>query len=165
MSEGFLGLADQMKKLGENLVASYNVRIGEVGDIVKTTHTLIKDYHNSREQMSEEQKAELARFRKTLVADTRAMLNTFKNDFEKMAQELDTMLSNYYKQDIQGPVHSMLKTYHNQMKALASEFGKVHEAWMSCVRSMNAKRMKHVPEEESAPAPKATKKRKYSRRK
>lgn len=163
--DDFLGLADEMKKLAGDMATSYDVRIGAVGDIVKNTHTLIKDYHNSREQMSEEQKAELARFRKTLGADTRAMLKTFKNDFEKMAQELDTMLSNYYKQDIQGPVHSMLKTYHNQMTVLAGEFRKVHEAWMSCVRSMNAKRMKHVPEEENAPAPKVTKKRKYSRRK
>ena len=165
MNGGFLGLADEMKKVGENMVASYDVRIGAVGDVIKGTHSMLKNFHQDRIRMGEEQRAELVSFKKDLVNETTRMLNTFKNNFEKMAQELDTMLSNYYKQDIQKPVHSMLTTYHNQMKALAGEFRKVHEAWMGCVRSMNAKRMKHVPEEASAPAPKATKKRKYSRRK
>ena len=156
-----LGFADEMKKLAENIGLSYDLRMGAVGDIVKNTHALIKDYHNSRAQMSEEQKAELARFRKTLVADTRAMLNTFKNDFEKMAQELHQMLSGYYKGEVQKPVHDMLTAYHNQMKKMADDFSEAHKAWTHLARSLSAKRNKEVVAEEIAPR----KKRKYSRRK
>lgn len=163
-----LGFADEMKKLAENIGFSYDLRTGAVGDIVKNTHSMIKDYHNSREQMSEEQKAELACFRKTLIAetdhilkDTRAMLNTFKNDFEKMAQELHSMLAGYYKGEVQKPVHDMLTAYHNQMKKMADDFRQGHNAWTHLARSLSAKRNKEVVAEEITPR----KKRKYSRRK
>lgn len=173
-----LAFADEMKKLAENITASYNVRIGSLKDISRDTHALLKDtqgmmnrFHHNRQEMSEDLRSELTDFVKQLHGDvakmlreTHTLLQTFKNDFEKMSHELHSMLSGYYKGEIQKPVHDMLAKYHSQMNALGSDFHKAHEAWMSLSRAMSAAKqgLKAAPE---AGSPKAPGKRKYSRKK
>lgn len=175
-----LAFADDMKKLAENISASYNLRIGTIKDIKRDTNVLLKDtqglmnkFHHNRQEMSEELRSELADFVKQLHGDvekmmreTHVLLQTFKTDFEKMSHELHSMLSGYYKGEIKKPVHDMLGKYHNQMTALANDFHKAHEAWMSLSRAMSAAKegLKTAPEAES-PKTAPGKKRKYSRRK
>lgn len=168
-----MNFTDEMKRLGEDIVNSYDIRVSSVGDIIKDTRSTLKNFHSERMHMSEEQRSELDHFKKELMNMTKKMLSAFdkehremaaelrndlskfhrrihndtqkylrefRTEFEKMAEEMRKMLSGYYKGEIQKPVHDMLSKYHNQMKVLAGEFQKGHEAWMSISRSMNAKK-------------------------
>ena len=177
-----LGFADEMKKLSEHIAASYEARIRTVKDIANSTHsslrnfhTTLNNFHKNRVHMSEEQRAELANFRKSLSGETKkiinkthTMLNGFKSDFEKMAQDLHKMLSIYYKENIKKDVQDKLGSFNNEMKKLSAEFRQAHNAWMSSSRSIDAKRhIKQAPEKApKAAAPRRTaKKRKTSRKK
>jgi uncharacterized alpha-E superfamily protein len=142
--------------------------------------------------MSEEQKADLARFREELTNQTNKMLNDaknlmkeiatsnnkqaaelhkflkeFKDSFLKSQAQFHNMLSAYYKGEIKKPVHDMLAAFHNEMQKLGNEFHQAHNAWMSFSRSMDAKKkLAHPTAEIKAPETAApTPKRRGGRRK
>lgn len=160
-----MSFADEMKKIGENIASSYDIRVSSVGDIIKDTHSTLKNFHTEHKHMSEEQRTELGHFVNELRKTTKSMLNEFDkehkertdelrmdlakvpkmlhefmNNFLKAANQFHNMLSSYYKDEIQKPVQNMLGSYHKQMNQIANEFHQGHEAWMSISRSMSAKK-------------------------
>lgn len=162
-----MSIADDIKKVGEDIAGSYNMRVSTVGDIIADTHSTLKDFHRERMHMSEELRSELEHYRKEVADTTRKMLNEYDKEHEEMARELrmdlakvpkmlnefitnflkaqnqfQNMLSSYYKNEIQKPVQSMLGTFHTEIKNLATESQKAHQAWVSFARLMSAKRGK-----------------------
>ena len=62
-----MGIADDVKNLSEDIVASYNARIEAIGTIVKetqtlakNTHTMLKGFNAEHKEMSAEQARDLA---------------------------------------------------------------------------------------------------------
>lgn len=165
--------ANEMKKLGEDIASSYDIRVSAVGDIIKETKSTLRNFHTERRHMSEELHSELEHFCKELAdmtgkmlngfhkehkemasemreglskfhhriyADTHKFLKEFKTSFLKAQDQFHNMLSSYYKGEIQKPVKEMLGRYDREMRAMANDFSKAHEAWMSFARSMSAKK-------------------------
>ena len=50
-----MGIANSMKNLTENIIASYDLRVKAVGEIVANTEELLEKFASDRKEMSEEQ--------------------------------------------------------------------------------------------------------------
>lgn len=161
-----LGFADEMKKVIENIGTSYNIRIGEVKDIIRGTQSELKDFHTNRMHMSEEQRKELAHFTKELRDATNELMNGFSRARKEMAASLMGDLHKYHN-SLSKDTQAMLNAFKNNMKALANEFHQAHNVWLNFSRSMmEAKRgMKQIPKEEIPQQGTGRKRRGHSKRK
>jgi predicted DNA-binding protein YlxM (UPF0122 family) len=119
-----LGFADEIKKLGENIAASYDVRIGAVKDIFKNTHSTLKNFHTEHMHMSEEQKAALASFRKNLMDETRKMLDAFAKEHKGTTTALKEDLSKFH-QKLQRETHTMINNFKTNFQEMAEELRKM----------------------------------------
>lgn len=153
-----MSFTDEMKKIGEDIASSYDIRVSTVGDIIKDSHSTLKNFHTEHKHMSEEQRSELEHFmgdlRKTTksmlngfdkehkemadelrmdLAKVPKMLNEFMNNFLKAANQFHNMLSSYYKEEIKQPTQKMLGDFRR-------DFDRAHEGWMGLSRAMSAKR-------------------------
>ncbi len=122
-----LGFADEMKKLGENIADSCDARLHAVGAIIKNTHSTLKNFHLDRLHMSEEQKAELARFRKNLtdetkklMADARNMIDAFAKEHKEMATALRADLNKFHH-GMYRQTHQMLNEFRTNFESMSEE--------------------------------------------
>src|SRR3989338_7362108 len=81
-----MGIAESMKGLTEDILASYDVRVKALGDIVADTHKIVADarktikgFASDRKKMSAEQAEALANYAKDLVKNVEGMLKEFSN--------------------------------------------------------------------------------------
>jgi len=47
-----MGIADDMKKLGEDIAASYDMRVKALEELVKDTHKMLKGFQNEHKEMA-----------------------------------------------------------------------------------------------------------------
>jgi len=106
-----MSIADDMKKLTEDIVASYDVRVKAVGAIVKQTAEMLKGFNSEHKEMaaklssdlaafiSEHKemaaklKADLTEFVNGLVKETTALVKKFQAEHKGMAEELKADLA------------------------------------------------------------------------
>ena len=87
-----MGIADDVKNLGEDIVASYNARVEAIGTIVKDTRTTLKGFHAEHQEMSAEQAKDLAKFVADLTNNVGNMLKGFSSEHKEMADALKVSL-------------------------------------------------------------------------
>jgi len=94
-----MGMAEDVKNLGEDIVASYNARIEGRGTIVKETQTLtkntqamLKGFRVKRREMSAEQAEALTGFSADLTKKVGGLLKRFGAEHEDMASSLKASL-------------------------------------------------------------------------
>ena len=75
-----MGIATDMTKLGEEIIASYDMRVRAVGELVKDTHTTLKGFERDRTKMAAEQAKALDNFVKSLTKDVDGMLKKFRRE-------------------------------------------------------------------------------------
>ena len=100
-----MGIATEMKKLSEDIIASYDMRIKAVGGLVKDTHQMLKGFHTEHKEMSAALRAELAKGEQGRLKDFKAMMS----DIEKTLADLTKNVSN------------MIKGFQKDHKAMAGE--------------------------------------------
>ena len=100
-----MAIATEMKNLGEEIIASYDMRIKAVGGIVKDTHQMLKGFHTEHKEMSAALKADLAKGEQSRLKDFKAMMS----DIEKTLADLTKNVSN------------MIKGFQKDHKAMADE--------------------------------------------
>lgn len=89
-----MNIADGMRNITENIIASHQVRaralgslVSEVSELLADARKMIKNDAADRKAMSKEQAAELARFTGDLAADIVAKLKGFHKELELVAND------------------------------------------------------------------------------
>ena len=82
-----MGIADSMKGITENIVASYDVRVKALKDLVVDTRKTIKGFAADRKKMSEGQAKNLADFVNALTKNVGVMLKGFQASHKEMSEE------------------------------------------------------------------------------
>jgi uncharacterized protein YukE len=100
-----MAIAEDLKNLGEEIIASYDMRIKAVGGLVKDTHKMLKGFHTEHKEMSAALRAELAKGEQNRLKDFKAMMS----DIEKTLADLTKNVSN------------MIKGFQKDHKAMAGE--------------------------------------------
>ena len=67
-----MGIADDMKKLGEDIAASYDMRVKALEELVKDTHKMLKGFQNEHKEMA-------ANLRRGLEQGEADRLNAFQS--------------------------------------------------------------------------------------
>jgi len=73
-----MGIASDIKTLGEDIVASYDSRVKAIGTLVKDTHQMLKGFGAEHKEMSEKLKEDLAKGEKERLTGFKAMMADVK---------------------------------------------------------------------------------------
>jgi hypothetical protein len=87
-----MGIADDVKRLGEDIVASYNVRVKAIRTIVKDTRNTLKGFHAEHKEMSAKQAKDLAGFVADLTKNVGDMIKGIQTEHKDMAAALKASL-------------------------------------------------------------------------
>jgi DNA anti-recombination protein RmuC len=98
-----MGIVEDMKRVAEEIVSSYQSRISTVATIIDNTHHLLEDFKNKRNEMSNQLKETLAKEE-----------SLRKKDFDNMMGDI---LS--HQDERQKDVKELLKTFFEEQKEIA----------------------------------------------
>jgi len=115
-----MGIAEDMKKLAENIITSHDVRVKALGTLVADTHKTLKGFERDRKKMATEQAKDLAGFVKGLTKNVEEMLKMFGRDHKQMSKEQAKSLSDFVM-DLTKNVGNMVKNIQKAHKEMASE--------------------------------------------
>jgi hypothetical protein len=104
-------LADGMRNVTEDIIASHNVRVKTLGGLLADTRKMISNNAADRKAMSKEQAAELARYAGDLASSTGPKLKGFRKELEIVAKELKGRLCKEAN-NLRDSVNKMLTDYH-----------------------------------------------------
>jgi gas vesicle protein len=88
-------IAESMRGTAENIMASYNVRVKALGDLVADTHKTLKGFALDRKKMTREQAESLAHFTRGLSKSVEEMLKGFREDHQQMSDEQTESLTDF----------------------------------------------------------------------
>jgi len=103
-----MGPAEEMKRVAEEIVSSYQSRISAVAMIIDNTHQLLEDFKNNRNEMSDHLKETLAR-----------QGSLRKRDFDDMMKDIFA-----HQDEREKEVRSLLKTFFEEQKEIAETIRK-----------------------------------------
>ena len=129
-----MGIAESMKGLTEDILASYDVRVKALGDIVADTHKIVADarktmkgFTSDRKKMSTEQAEALGNYVKDLTKNVSSLLKEFGKNRKAMSEkqakileELTKSLTEFAK-SLTKNVNSMLNGFKKQHKDMSEE--------------------------------------------
>jgi len=90
-----MGIAADMKKLGEDIVASYDMRVRAIEELVSDVQKTLKRFASGRKRMSKEQAKALADFARDLTNNVSNMIEGFQKERKAMANEIKKMAANW----------------------------------------------------------------------
>ena len=112
-------IADRMKDITENIVASYDVRVKALKDLVNNTHKTINGFAADRKEMGAEQAKNLADFISGLENSVGSMLKGFQASHKEMSAEQAARLGAF--------VRSIAKDIAAQLKGFRADREKMSE--------------------------------------
>lgn len=115
-----MGIADSMKKITEDIIASYDVRVKTVGDLVADTQKTIKGFESDRKKMGEEQAKNLGDYVNSLSKSVEDMLKEFQKEHKKMSDDQAKSLADFVK-NLTKDVVSMLKGFQKEHSEMSKE--------------------------------------------
>jgi len=89
-----MGIANDMKKLGEDIVASYDVRIKTIGQLVKDTQKMLNGFQAEHKEMADELKTDLAKGEEERLKAFKTMMA----EIQKRIKEIETYVKNKLKE-------------------------------------------------------------------
>lgn len=98
-----MGIAEEMKKVAEEIVSSYQSRISTVAAIIDNTHQLLEDLKNKRNEMGNQLKETLAKEE-----------SLRKKDFDNMMKDIL-----FHQDEREEQVRELLKTFFEEQKEIA----------------------------------------------
>ncbi|MFZ2603195.1 MAG: hypothetical protein WAX79_04245 [Candidatus Omnitrophota bacterium] len=98
-----MGIAEEMRRVAEEIVSSYQSRISTVASIIDNTHQLLEDFKTKRNEMSSQLQEALAR-----------QGSLRKKDFDSMMQEIL-----FHQDEREKEVRDLLKTFFEEQKEIA----------------------------------------------
>jgi ElaB/YqjD/DUF883 family membrane-anchored ribosome-binding protein len=125
-----MAIAEDMKKLTENIIISNDVRVKAVGELVADTHKTLSGFATDRKKMAAEQAKNLADFVNSLISNVGSMLDSFRKDHAHMSKELRSKLTREIK-DIQAEVERILGDADKLMGEFSADMAGAKKAWHS----------------------------------
>jgi len=92
-----MAIATDMKNLGEEIIASYDMRIKAVGGLVKDTHKMLKGFHTEHKEMSAALRAELAKGEQSRLKDFKAMMSDIGKTLTDLTKNVNNMIKGFQK--------------------------------------------------------------------
>jgi len=90
-----MGIKEEMEKLGEEIIGSYDVRVErieqlkkETEETLKSSRDLLKNFQNVHKKMSLEQREDLSEYKENLEGEVKEMLKGFRLSLEKIGSDL-----------------------------------------------------------------------------
>lgn len=131
-----MNIADGMRNIADNIIASHQVRakalgslVNEVSESLADARKMIKNNTADRKAMSKEQAAELARFAGDLANSIGAKLKGFQKELELMAK--DRVLS---AKELKGRLRAEARGLRNLVKKTLSDYSKDHAEMSEALR-------------------------------
>lgn len=122
-----IAIAEDMKKLTENIIISNDVRLRAVGELVSETHKTLKGFAGDRKKMAAEQAKDLADFVnglsknvQSLLKETQNMVNEFRKSNRQMGKEQAKSLSDFVNK-LTDEVGSMLGSFEKDHTRMSKE--------------------------------------------
>lgn len=114
-----MGVAAGLKDITRDIVASYDVRMAEVGRLKKGAKEMLSSFQASHRETSSGMRRDLAQNKAKMGAGVRAMRNGFQTSHKKMSLALHKDLGQY-TQSVRGEVNEMrqeIRASHQDMSA------------------------------------------------
>jgi hypothetical protein len=90
-----MGIKEEMEKLGEEIIGSYDVRVERIEQLKKETEEalkgsrdLLKNFQNVHKKMSLDQREYLSKYKENLEGEVKEMLKKFRLSLEKTGSDL-----------------------------------------------------------------------------
>ncbi|MEW6002860.1 MAG: hypothetical protein AB1638_09480 [Nitrospirota bacterium] len=115
-----MGIADDMKRITENIVTSHDVRVKALDNLVADTRKTLKGFASDRKKMSKEQAKNLADFVEDLSKSVEDMLKGFQKSHKQMSVEQAKSLADFVA-DLTKNVGNMMKGIQKAHKEMADE--------------------------------------------
>lgn len=93
-----MGIADDMKRVAEELVSSYQARISEVAMIIDDTNQILEDFKTKRNQMNDKLKESLARGESLRRKDFDAMMKDILASQDEREKEVKSLLRTFFEE-------------------------------------------------------------------
>lgn len=137
-----MAIAEDMKKLAENIIASHDVRVRTLSNLASDTHRTVEGFAVDRKKMAAKQAKELAGFTSGLSKDVQGLL--------KNAQD---MVREFYKSNMQmgkeqaKRLADFVNDLTNNVGSMMDGFHKSHGEMSKHLRSRLAKEIKGIQTE------------------
>ena len=92
-----MGIATDIKKLGEDIITSYDVRVKAVGELVKDTHNMLKGFQGEHKEMSDRLREDLEQGETNRLKDFKAMMADIQKFVSDVAKEVNVMIKRFQK--------------------------------------------------------------------
>jgi len=115
-----IAIAEDMKKLTENIIISNDVRLKAVGELVSETHKTLKGFAGDRKKMAAEQAKDLADFANGLSKNVQGFLKEFQKNHQQMSKEQARSLSDFVK-NLANDIGSMLSSFEKDRDKMSKE--------------------------------------------
>jgi light-regulated signal transduction histidine kinase (bacteriophytochrome) len=122
-----IAIAEDMKKLTENIIISNDVRLKAVGQLVADTHETLNGFSTDRKKMAAQQAKDLANFMNGLSKNVQSMLKSarnmvqqFRKDNMQMSEEQAKNLADFVN-GLVSSVGSMLDSFQKDHKHMSKE--------------------------------------------
>ena len=107
-----MGISNDMKKLREDIVADYDVRVKAIGVLVKDTHKMLKGFQAEHKEMATNLRGELAKGEEKRLKGEEQRLK----DFQVTMANIQKFVSDLGKE-----VSAMIERFQKEHKAMADE--------------------------------------------
>jgi len=91
-----MGIASDIKTLGEDIVASYDGRIKAIGTIVKDTHQMLKGFDAEHKEMADKLEADLAKGEEDRIKDFKVMMAGIQKEIKEIETYVAKMLKEFH---------------------------------------------------------------------
>jgi uncharacterized protein YicC (UPF0701 family) len=118
-----MGIADSMKDLSENIVASHNARVAMLGNLFADTHKTLKEFSGERTRMGRKQSKDLTNFVDGLSKEVGDMLTGSHKARTQMSKEQTKRLSNFMN-DLEKNTANLLKHFSSGRQQMSDEQAK-----------------------------------------
>jgi len=115
-----MGIATEMKRLSEDIIASYDMRVKAVGELVKDTHETLSGFAGDRKRMAAQQAKDLADFVNGLSKNVQSFLGEFQKGHKQMSKEQARSLSDFVK-NLANDIGSMLSRFEKERAQMSKE--------------------------------------------
>lgn len=93
-----MGIANDMKKLREDIVSANDVRVKAIGVLVKDTHKMLKGFQAEHKEMAADLRGELAKGEEKRLKDFRAMMANIQKFVSDVDKEVSAMIERFQKE-------------------------------------------------------------------
>ena len=120
-----MGIADDIKTLGEDIVASYDLRVKSIGELVKDTHNMLKEFQSEHNKMATDLRKSLEQGEGDRLKD----FNSMMGDVKKFVSDMVEGTANLMNQ-----IRGEQKDRNKAVADLLEKFAKDHEAMANELR-------------------------------